>query len=118
MNIGGTNFFTDVFLLLVMALFIVPTVFAVNKVNQKGLCGGYFKDVYSRNILGLIGGILCLLPPGFIIGLPMVYIARAQMRYTYQRGYGFTTFALVVVYVFVIYSALMSIGSMSMGFGY
>lgn len=119
MNFGGTNLTQDIMYVLLLAVFTVPTVLIVNSINKKGLAGLIPVKNNSRNVLAYIGGILCLIPPGFIIGLPMIYIARAQMRYSFEKGQKFTSVILIILYSIIAIGALTWLATPTMnGLGY
>lgn len=96
-----------IFVLLVTAL----TVFIVFMVNKKGEEGKIAVNNNRTNGLIVAAGIIFLFPPfSFFITLPMLYIGRAQMRYSLEKGRGFSTFLLILCWTGFVMLAFLFLG--------
>lgn len=96
--------------LLITALTIL-VVFLINKKGEEGKI-----EINNTRTNGLIiaAGIIFLFPPlSFFITLPMLYIGRAQMRYSLEKGRSFSTFLLILCWTGFVMMGFLFLGMYS-----
>lgn len=90
------------------------TVLVVFLINKKGEEGKIEVNNTRTNGLIVAAGIIFLFPPlSFFITLPLLYIGRAQMRYSLEKGRSFSTFLLILCWTGFVMMAFVFLGMYS-----
>lgn len=104
----GIDLYLFTFILIISAL----TYLIIFLITRKGEQGKIVGKPQQFNGAIIAAAVTMLFPPfSFFIALPLLYIGRSYMRYSYQKGRGLSIFLLILCWGGLAFTAATTIGT-------